>query len=50
VAKVNSRLKNFEFYNFVLNIINIKKCGGAMDESLNLKMKVKGSSPHSCNL
>jgi hypothetical protein len=40
----------FEFYNFVLNIIIIKKCGSAMDEDLNLKMKVKCSNIHSCNL
>jgi hypothetical protein len=26
---------NFEFYNFVLSIINIKKCGSVMDEDLN---------------
>jgi hypothetical protein len=30
----------FELYNFVLNIINIKKCDSAMDEDLNPKMKV----------
>jgi len=30
----------------VLNIINVKKCGSAMDEDLNPKMKVRGSSPH----
>jgi len=26
----------------VLNIIGIKKCGGAMDEDLNPKVKVRG--------
>jgi hypothetical protein len=50
VAKVNSKLKLFERYNFVLNIINIKKCGSAMEENLKPKMKVKGSNLHSCNL
>jgi hypothetical protein len=30
----------------VLNIINIKKCGSAMDEDLNPEMKVKDSSFH----
>jgi hypothetical protein len=34
----------------VLNVINIRKCGSAMDEDLDPKVKVKGSSPHSCNL
>jgi hypothetical protein len=29
----------------MLNIINIKKCGSVMDEDLNPKVKVKGSSP-----
>jgi hypothetical protein len=29
----------------VLNIISVKKCGSAMDEDLNPKMKVRGSSP-----
>ncbi len=32
----------------MLNIFNIKKCDNAMGEDL--KTKVKGSSPHSCNL
>jgi hypothetical protein len=41
VAKVNSRLNFFELYNFVLNIINIKKCGNAMDEDLNPKVKLR---------
>ncbi len=50
MAKVKSKLNFFEFYNFVLNIINIKKCGSAMEEDLKPKMKVKGSIPHSCNL
>jgi hypothetical protein len=50
VAKVNSRLNFFELYNFVLNIISIKQCGGAMDEDLNPKVKARGSSLHSCNL
>jgi len=49
VAKVNSRL-NFELYNFVLNIIGIKKCDSAMDEDLNPKVKVRDSSLHSHNL
>jgi hypothetical protein len=31
----------FELYNFVLNIINIKFFGSAMDEDFNPKMKVK---------
>jgi hypothetical protein len=30
----------------VLNIINVRKCGSAMDEDLNPEMKVRGSSPH----
>jgi hypothetical protein len=34
----------------VLNIINIKKFDGAMDENFNPKVKVRGSSPHPCNL
>jgi hypothetical protein len=33
----------------VLNIIDIKKCGSAMDGDSNPKVKVKGSNPHSCN-
>ncbi len=40
MAKINSRL-NFLLYNFVLNIISIKKCGSAMLEDLNPKMKVR---------
>ncbi len=34
----------------MLNIISIKKCGSAMDEDQNPKVKVRGSSPHSYNL
>jgi len=34
----------------MLNIIGVKKCGSAMDEELNPKMKERGSSPHLCNL
>jgi len=34
----------------VLNIISIKKCGGAMDKDLKPKVKVRGSSPHFYNL
>ncbi len=34
----------------MLNIINVKKCGNAIDENLNPKVKVMGLSPHSCNL
>jgi hypothetical protein len=34
----------------MLNIINVKECGSAMDEDLNPKLKVKGSTPYSCNL
>jgi hypothetical protein len=34
-------VKNFELHNFVLNIINIKKCGSVMDEYLNPKMKMR---------
>jgi hypothetical protein len=45
-----AKVKTFELYNFVLNIINIKRCGSAMDEYLNPKMKVRGSNPHSYNL
>jgi hypothetical protein len=37
-----AKVKNFELYNFVLNIINIKKCGRAMDEDWNPKVKVRG--------
>jgi hypothetical protein len=44
MVKVNSR---FKIYNFVLNIINIKKCGSAMDEALNPNVKVKGPNLHS---
>ncbi len=36
------KVKIFELYNFVLNIISIKKCGSAMDENLNPKVKVGG--------
>ncbi len=50
MAKVKFKVKHFEFYNFVLNIISIKKRGSAMDVDLNPKVKVKGSCPHSCNL
>jgi hypothetical protein len=42
MAKVNSTQFFFEFYNFVLNIISIKKCGSAMDEDLNPKVKKRG--------
>jgi len=49
-AKVIWKLNFFERYNFVLNIINIKKCGSAMEENLKPKMKVKGSNFHSYNL
>jgi hypothetical protein len=31
----------------VLNIINIKKCGSAMDEDLNPNVKVRASNFHS---
>jgi hypothetical protein len=31
-------------------MINVKKGGNAMDEDLNPKVKMKGSSPHYCNL
>jgi hypothetical protein len=41
VPKVNSRQKKLSF-NFVLNIINIEKCCGVMDEDLNPKVKVRG--------
>jgi hypothetical protein len=34
----------------VLRTINIKKCGSAMDEDLNPKVKVRGSNPHFSNL
>jgi hypothetical protein len=34
----------------VLNIVNIKIFGSAMDENLNLKVKVRGSRLHSYNL
>jgi hypothetical protein len=44
-----AKVKNFEFYNFVLNAISIKKCGSVMDKDLNFKMKVRGASFHSCN-
>jgi hypothetical protein len=37
-----AKVKKFKLYSFVLNIINIKKCGSAMYEDLNPKMKVKG--------
>ncbi len=40
----------FYFYNFVFDRFNIKKCGSAMDEDLNPKVEVKGSSPCPCNL
>jgi len=40
----------FEHYNFVLNIISIKKCGSVMAKDLNLKVKVTSTNPHSCNL
>ncbi len=50
MAKVNSRLKILSFCNFVLNIINIEKCGSVMDEDLYPKVKVRGSNPHSYNL
>ncbi len=43
-------VKTFEWYNFVLNIIGIKKCDNAMDEDLNPKVKVNGSNPHAYNL
>ncbi len=45
-----AKVKTFEFYNFVLNIISIKICGSAMDEYLNPKMKVRGFKFSSCNL
>jgi hypothetical protein len=34
----------------MFNRLNIKECGYAMDEDLNPKMEVKGSSPCFCNL
>jgi hypothetical protein len=45
-----AKVYNFELYNFVLNLFGIKKSGSAMDENLNSKVKVRGSSPHSYNL
>jgi hypothetical protein len=42
--------KSFDLYNFMFNGFNIKKIGNAMDEDLNPKVEVKGSSPCSCNL
>jgi hypothetical protein len=41
---------NFELYNFLLNIISIKKYGSIMDEDLKPTVKLRGSSPHFCNL
>jgi hypothetical protein len=34
----------------MLSIINIKKCGSAMNEDFNFKVKVRGSNIHSYNL
>jgi len=42
--------KNFDLYNFMSNGFIIKFFGNAMDEDLNPKMEVKGSSLWSCNL
>jgi hypothetical protein len=47
VLKVISRLK---FWALLLCVLNIKKCDSAMDEDLNPKVKVRGSSLHFCNL
>jgi len=37
--------KKFDCYNFLFNRLNIKKYGSAMDEDLNPKVEVRGSSP-----
>jgi hypothetical protein len=42
--------KKFDLYNFMFNGFNINFFGNAMDENLNPKVEVKGSSPCSCRL
>ncbi len=47
---IKFEVKNFDLYNFMFNGFSINFFGNVMDENLNPKVEVKGSSPRSCNL